>query len=150
MAGKGRELGVSSDGGNRVRAEEVETRFVVDSTDGCVGSSDYSGLECSDGQSPLAEVSSRRRRPPTTAANGGGGGAESGEVQLVSGERTQTGDRGRRERMGGCGRCGKKCEGFLTDREQRKVWGIGILYVLGFPLLLLMTVVGGLKVIYIM
>ena len=48
---------------------------------------------------------------------------------------------------GGCGRCGKKCEGFLTDREQRKVWGIGILYVLGFPLLLLMTVVGGLKVI---
>jgi len=49
--------------------------------------------------------------------------------------------------MGGCGRCGKKCEGFLTDREQRKVWGIGILYVLGFPLLLLMTVVGGLKAV---
>ena len=145
MAGKGRELGVSSDGGNRVRAEEVETRFVVDSTDGRVGSSDYSGLECSDGQSPLAEVSSRRRRPPST--NGGGGGAGGGE--LLSGERTETGDsRGRRERrMGGCGRCGKKCEGFLTDREQRKVWGIGILYVLGFPLLLLMTVVGGLKVI---
>ena len=62
----------------------------------------------------------------------------------MSGSRTQ---RGRVERrMGGCGRCGKKCEGFLTDREQRKVWGIGILYVLGFPLLLLMTVVGGLKV----
>ena len=133
MAGKGRELGVS-------RAREVETRFVVDSTDGCVGSSDYSGLECSDnGQSPLAEVSSRRRRPPTTAENGDGGG----ETELVSGSRTQ---RGRGERMGGCGRCGKKCEGFLTDREQRKVWGIGILYVLGFPLLLLMTVVGGLKV----
>ena len=137
MAGKGRELGVSSEGSCRVR--EVETRFVVDSTDGCVGSSDYSGLECSDGQSPLAEVSSRRRRPPTTAGNGDGGGAEGD----VSGDRTQT---GRSERMGGCGRCGKKCEGFLTDREQRKVWGIGILYVLGFPLLLLMTVVGGLKV----
>ena len=49
-------------------------------------------------------------------------------------------------RMGGCGRCGKRCEGFLTDREQRKVWGIGILYVLGFPLLILMTIVGALKV----
>ena len=48
--------------------------------------------------------------------------------------------------MGGCGRCGKRCEGFLTDREQRKVWGIGILYVLGFPLLILMTIVGALKV----
>ena len=143
MAGKGRELGVSSEGSNRAR--EVETRFVVDSTDGCVGSSDYSGLECSDnGQSPLAEVSSRRRRPPTTAENGDGGGTGGGETELVSGSRTQ---RGRVERrMGGCGRCGKKCEGFLTDREQRKVWGIGILYVLGFPLLLLMTVVGGLKV----
>ena len=142
MAGKGRELGVSSEGSCRVR--EVETRFVVDSTDGYVGSRDYSGLECSDGQSPLAEVSSRRRRPPTTAGNGDGGGAGGGESVFVSGDRTQTG--GRVERMGGCGRCGKKCEGFLTDREQRKVWGIGILYVLGFPLLLLMTVVGGLKV----
>ena len=145
MAGDGRELGEGSD---RVRVEEVETRFVVDSTDGCVGrTTDKSGLECSDGQSPLAEpVSSRRRRPLTT--NGGGGGAGGG----VSGERTQRGgERGRSERrMGGCGRCGKKCEGFLTDREQRKVWGIGILYVLGFPLLLLMTVVGGLKVVFIM
>ena len=43
--------------------------------------------------------------------------------------------------------CGKKCEGFLTDREQRKVWGVGILYVLGFPLLLLMTVVGGMNAV---
>lgn len=56
-----------------------------------------------------------------------------------------------RLRMGGeeerwCGKCGRRCEGFLTDREQRKVWGIGILYVLGFPLLLLMVVVGSLKV----
>lgn len=44
-----------------------------------------------------------------------------------------------------CGRCGKRCEGFLTDREQRKVWGIGVLYVLGFPILLLMIIVGSLK-----
>jgi len=44
-----------------------------------------------------------------------------------------------------CVRCGKRCEGFLTDREQRKVWGMGILYVLGFPILLLMIVVGGIK-----
>ena len=43
--------------------------------------------------------------------------------------------------------CGKKCEGFLTDREQRKVWGVGILYVLGLPLLLLMTVVGGMNAV---
>ena len=129
MAEKGRELG------EEVRVEEVETRFVVDSTDGCV-----SRVECSDGQSSLAEVSSRRRRPPTSAANGVEGEAlvrSSGESLADS----------RRRRMGGCGRCGKKCEGFLTDREQRKVWGIGILYVLGFPLLLLMTVVGGMKVI---
>lgn len=44
-----------------------------------------------------------------------------------------------------CDRCGKRCEGFLTDREQRKVWGMGILYVLGFPLLLLMVIVGAVK-----
>jgi len=50
--------------------------------------------------------------------------------------------------MGGsCTSCGKRCEGFLTDREQRKVWGIGILYVLGFPLLLLMVVVGSSKAV---
>ena len=44
-----------------------------------------------------------------------------------------------------CRECGKRCQGFLTDREQRKVWGVGILYVLGFPILLLMIVVGALK-----
>ena len=44
-----------------------------------------------------------------------------------------------------CQNCGKRCEGFLTDREQRKVCGIGILYVLGFPILILMIGVGVLK-----
>eukprot|EP00092_Neocalanus_flemingeri_P016274 GFUD01017619.1.p1 GENE.GFUD01017619.1~~GFUD01017619.1.p1 ORF type:complete len:254 (+),score=57.18 GFUD01017619.1:296-1057(+) len=44
-----------------------------------------------------------------------------------------------------CSNCGKKLEGFLTDREQRKVWGMGILYVVGFPILTLMVVVGALK-----
>ena len=44
-----------------------------------------------------------------------------------------------------CRECGKRCHGFLTDREQRKIWGVGILYVLGFPILLLMIVVGALK-----
>jgi len=38
-----------------------------------------------------------------------------------------------------------RCQGFLTDREQRRVCGVGILYVLGFPILILMTVVGALK-----
>jgi len=38
-----------------------------------------------------------------------------------------------------------RCQGFLTDREQRRVFGVGILYVLGFPILILMTVVGALK-----
>ena len=42
-------------------------------------------------------------------------------------------------------KCYRRCEGFLTDREQRKVWGEGILYVLGFPILILMIVVGALK-----
>ena len=93
------------------------------------------------GQFSLAEVSPQKRRPPTSAANSDGV-AVGGETVLVSGERG--GSRRRRRRMEGCG---KKCEGFLTDREQRKVWGVGILYVLGFPLLLLMTVVGGMKVI---
>jgi len=44
-----------------------------------------------------------------------------------------------------CKNCGKRLEGFLTDREQRKVWGMGILYVLGFPILILMIVVGAMK-----
>ena len=39
----------------------------------------------------------------------------------------------------------KRCQGFLTDREQRRVCGVGILYVLGFPILILMIVVGALK-----
>lgn len=41
----------------------------------------------------------------------------------------------------GCGRCAR----FLTDREQRKVWGVGILYVLTFPVLLIMLVVGAVR-----
>lgn len=41
--------------------------------------------------------------------------------------------------------CCQKCIGFLTDREQRKVWRIGILYVLSFPILLLMIVVGSIN-----
>ena len=44
-----------------------------------------------------------------------------------------------------CKNCGKRFEGFLTDREQRKVWGMGILYLLGFPILILMIVVGAIK-----
>jgi len=44
-----------------------------------------------------------------------------------------------------CGKCGQRFEGFLTDREKRKVWGVGILYISGFPILLLMIVVGALK-----
>jgi len=44
-----------------------------------------------------------------------------------------------------CKNCGKMCNGFLTDREQRKVFGIGILYVLGFPILILMVGVGAVK-----
>ena len=151
MAGKGRELGAASSS-ELGSAREVETRFVVDSTDGCVvgSSSEYSGLECSEnGQTRLAEVSSRRRRPPTSNGDGGGAGGGGEVLQVSEDSRTQNSGGGVsriERRMGGCGRCGKKCEGFLTDREQRKVWGIGILYVLGFPLLLLMTVVGGLKV----
>jgi len=35
--------------------------------------------------------------------------------------------------------------GFCTDHEQRKIWGMGVLYVLGFPILALMTIIGGLK-----
>ena len=126
------EVGVSlEDDQNGVK--EVETQFVVDSIDGRVNASDV--------RSPLTEVSSRRRRPQ----NGDGVGQGAGE-QLVRSPRRGEEEREGRSRMGGCGACGRRCEGFLTDREQRKVWGIGILYVLGFPLLLLMTVVGGLKV----
>ena len=47
---------------------------------------------------------------------------------------------------GGCYQCTKRCQGFLTDREQRKVWGVGILYLLGFPILMCMILVGALKV----
>ena len=122
------EVGVSlEDDQNGIK--EVETQFVVDSIDGRVNASDV--------QSSLTEVSSRRRRPQ----NGDGVGQQGAGEELVRSPRG-----GERSRMGGCGACGRRCEGFLTDREQRKVWGIGILYVLGFPLLLLMTVVGGLKV----
>ena len=110
-----------------------ETQFVVDNIDGRVNNSDV--------RSPLTEVSSRRRRPQ----NGDGVGQGAGE-ELVRSPRRGEEETDGRSRMGGCGACGRRCEGFLTDREQRKVWGIGILYVLGFPLLLLMTVVGGLKV----
>ena len=43
-------------------------------------------------------------------------------------------------------KCSKRCRGFLTDQEQRKVWGVGILYLLGFPILCCMTVIGALEV----
>ena len=46
--------------------------------------------------------------------------------------------------MTACGACGAQCAGFFTDREKRKVWGMGILYLCGFPICLLMLVVGGL------
>jgi len=39
------------------------------------------------------------------------------------------------------------CGEFCTDREKRKVWGMGVLYVLGFPILFLMIIVGGLKAV---
>lgn len=47
-------------------------------------------------------------------------------------------------KFGDSGWC-NKCAGFLTDHEKRKVYGMGVLYLLGFPILLLMLVVGGLK-----
>jgi len=40
-----------------------------------------------------------------------------------------------------------RCGEFCTDREKRKVWGMGVLYVLGFPILFLMIIVGGLKAV---
>ena len=42
--------------------------------------------------------------------------------------------------------CSQRFLGFLTDREQRKVWGVGVLYLLGFPILCCMIMVGALKV----
>jgi len=44
-----------------------------------------------------------------------------------------------------CVTCYQCTKGFLTDREHRKVWGVGILYLLGFPILCCMVVVGALK-----
>ena len=44
-----------------------------------------------------------------------------------------------------CSECLNRCKGFLTDREQRKVWGMGVLYLSAFPLLVLMIVVGAIK-----
>ena len=46
-----------------------------------------------------------------------------------------------------CYKCSRRCQGFLTDREQRKIWGWSILYVLGFPILCCMILIGALKVI---
>jgi len=46
-----------------------------------------------------------------------------------------------------CSRCLERCRGFLTDREQRKLCGMGILYLLGFPILLVMIVVGAMKAV---
>ena len=48
---------------------------------------------------------------------------------------------------GRCDQCLARCRGFLTDREQRKLCGMGILYLLGFPLLLVMIVVGALRAV---
>ena len=45
-----------------------------------------------------------------------------------------------------CSSCTRRCQGFLTDREQRRVGGVGILYLLGFPILCCMILVGALKV----
>ena len=44
-----------------------------------------------------------------------------------------------------CSACLARCRGFLTDREQRKVMGMGVLYLSAFPLLVLMMVVGAIK-----
>ena len=44
-----------------------------------------------------------------------------------------------------CAECLTRCKGFLTDREQRKLWGMGVLYLSAFPLLVLMMVVGAIK-----
>ena len=45
-----------------------------------------------------------------------------------------------------CYSCTRRCQGFLTDRDQRRVGGVGILYLLGFPILCCMIMVGALKV----
>jgi len=44
-----------------------------------------------------------------------------------------------------CNKFLKRLCGFLTDHDQRRVMGVGILYVLGFPILLIMILVGSLK-----
>ena len=44
-----------------------------------------------------------------------------------------------------CNKCLKRLCGFLTDHDQRRVMGVGILYVLGFPILFLMILIGSLK-----
>ena len=62
-----------------------------------------------------------------------------------------------------CSKCLEGCRGFLTDREKRKLCGMGVslclniiasllyrspfqvLYLVGFPILVVMMVVGGLK-----
>ena len=41
--------------------------------------------------------------------------------------------------------CSQRFLGFLTDREQRKVWGVNILYLLGFPILCCMILIGALN-----
>ena len=60
-----------------------------------------------------------------------------------------------------CSKCLEGCRGFLTDREKRKLFGMGVslgvnkepcciptlqvLYLVGFPILIVMIVVGALK-----
>ena len=44
-----------------------------------------------------------------------------------------------------CKKCVKRMVGFLTDHDKRKVRGLGILYVLVFPILILMILVGAVK-----
>ena len=39
----------------------------------------------------------------------------------------------------GCYRCSKRCGGFLTDREQRKVWGVSLVVLLTISLILCVT-----------
>ena len=44
-----------------------------------------------------------------------------------------------------CSKCLQWSKGFLTDREKRKLCGMGVLYITAFPILVLMIVVGALK-----
>ena len=46
---------------------------------------------------------------------------------------------------GCCSQCLQRSKGFLTDREQRKFFGMGILYLFAFPILILMIVIGAIK-----